>query len=153
MPLNLSTPASLKGLGKAPQGAAEGPSLAPGGAWSRPSTQLDLPQRSGRAAAPGTAKIGAGSAFGFLAQPPGRRTAMAQLAATQPVTALRPHTPPPIAAPVNIRPGEKTRKRLRVLERRLVVGDALVAAHQRPAARRRRRRRGGGSRVAAGFLV
>ena len=34
---------------------------------------------------------------------------MAQLAATQPVTALRPHTPPPIAAPVNIRPGEKTR--------------------------------------------
>ena len=34
---------------------------------------------------------------------------MAQLAATQPATALRPHTPPPIAAPVNIRPGEKTR--------------------------------------------
>ena len=34
---------------------------------------------------------------------------MAQLAAPRPVTALRPHTPPPIAAPVNIRPGEKTR--------------------------------------------
>ena len=38
-----------------------------------------------------------------------RRTTMAQLAATQPVTALRPHTPPPIAAPMTIRPGEKTR--------------------------------------------
>ena len=34
---------------------------------------------------------------------------MAQLAATQPVTALRPHTPPLIAAPMTIRPGEKTR--------------------------------------------
>ena len=34
---------------------------------------------------------------------------MAQLAATQPATALRPHTPPPIAAPMTIRPGEKTR--------------------------------------------
>ena len=33
---------------------------------------------------------------------------MAQLAAP-PAPALRPHTPPPIAAPVNIRPGEKTR--------------------------------------------
>jgi len=33
---------------------------------------------------------------------------MAQLAAP-PATALRPHKPPPIAAPVNIRPGEKTR--------------------------------------------
>ena len=31
---------------------------------------------------------------------------MAQLAATQPVTALRPHTPP-IAAPVNIRPARR----------------------------------------------
>ena len=33
---------------------------------------------------------------------------MAQLAAP-PAPALRPQTPPPIAAPVNIRPGEKTR--------------------------------------------
>ena len=121
MPLKSINACIAQGARKRASGAAEGPSLAPGGLGLGPPHQLDLPQRSGRAAAPGTAKIGAGSAFGFLAQPPGRRTAMAQLAATQPVTALRPHTPPPIAAPVNIRPGEDARAP-RVLERRLVVG-------------------------------
>ena len=53
-----------------------------------------------------TARIRQPSGIGFF----GSNTlkTMAQLAAP-PATALRPHTPPPIAAPVNIRPGEKTR--------------------------------------------
>ena len=50
-----------------------------------------------------TARIRQPSGVGFFSS-----TTMAQLAAP-PATALRPHTPPPIAAPVNIRPGEKTR--------------------------------------------
>ena len=66
MPLKSINACIAQGARKRAARGCRGPVAGAGGLGLGPPHQLDLPQRSGRAAAPGTAKIGAGSAFGFF---------------------------------------------------------------------------------------